>query len=248
MGERTAFLLLMCAACSSSASAAGVANDDAGESTSEAAPSAIADGHIPAVDGKSAPDDEVDAGDVAHELDAGGDIAELDAGREGCVVQTFYWDGDGDGFGGTITRQACEPPAPIADAGDSGASWVTIGGDCADNSRDAHPGQTTSFTAPIVTDQVIDGGTVESLSWDYDCDGHETETIVPPALHAPKPPYGECTYVIRNGSTPDCDGSGYVPHVDDTSNACGSNGYILCSWTGSTCVKSLTGAPALACR
>jgi hypothetical protein len=80
-----------------------------------------------------------------------------------CVaLGVFYRDADGDGYGDTKqTKLAC-------DAAALGAGWVGKAGDCHDGNPDVHPGQLAYFDKPYTS-------TAGSLSYDYDCNGAESE-------------------------------------------------------------------------
>ena len=115
--------------------------------------------------------DAADAGADAA-LDAEPDASEgsdasgaHDAPVEACTPIPFFLDGDGDGYGGTTSTVGCVPP----DAG----TWVTVGGDCDDSNVTVNPGQAAYFA----TGYVPTGKT--SVSFDYDCDGQETESGAP---------------------------------------------------------------------
>ena len=108
-----------------------------------------------------ATDARVDAADDATPPDAPAEVSEADA----CIMQPYYFDFDGDGWGGTQVENACAPPTD---------AWVVLGGDCDDSNPDVHPGQTSYFTMAYTPT----GKT--SRSFDYDCDGKETESGSPP--------------------------------------------------------------------
>lgn len=76
------------------------------------------------------------------------------------VLTTYYWDDDGDGYGGSDkTTEDCSAPS----------GYVATSTDCYDQNADVNPGQTSWFEV-----ERGDG------SFDYDCDGAETgedETI-----------------------------------------------------------------------
>lgn len=127
---------------------------------------------------------------------------------DGCTAVTFYEDQDGDGFGATSTATtACTSP---------GAGWVTQDGDCNDDDADVHPGQTQFFAQGYTVP-----GTTE-VSFDYDCDGHETEAS--PVV--PKSPAAlVCGWVFN---PPHCDG----PNGDTRSNPVAPS-YVVASPTRS---------------
>ena len=162
-----------------------------------------------------------DAGAVADgSLDA---PAQPDA----CVSTTFYLDSDSDGYGGTSVTESCRPPGI--------GRWVTTAGDCDDNNEVVHPGQTNFFAQGYTKT----GGT--SVSFDYDCNGHETESG-----NSPK---GSCQVVSLT-----CVGSGYLiaspprsgPGVDPY---CGSTASVNCSGGALNCRASAPfQTPPIACR
>ena len=179
-------------------------------------------------------------GTAGGSADASGDVDVPDAGDAGadhtmpdgstpdaCTVRTFYLDGDGDGYGGTTTVLACEPPAT--------GRWLESGGDCDDSNEDVHPGQTSSFAegyTPTGSDDV---------SFDYNCSGNETE-----AGNSPK---AACRLQALN-----CIGGGYLPADPFRSGPgvnpyCGSARLVACVKSGLNCVQ---GAPyagtRIACR
>lgn len=69
----------------------------------------------------------------------------------GCVSQTYYYDGDGDGYGNpSVKVSACAQPA----------KFVANALDCDDADALAHPGQTQYFNVP----------TKGTGAFDYNCD------------------------------------------------------------------------------
>jgi len=168
----------------------------------------------------SAGDGGDDAG--AADVDGGADAGEardsaleadppIEAGAEGCVATTFYLDADHDGYGGTSTTLACAPP---------GMGWAAQGGDCDDSNPDVHPNQPLYFT----TGYVPTGKT--TTSFDYDCDGVETESG--------SSPKAACQVVSLA-----CVGSGYVPATPSrgagADDYCGSNLQVTCSFQNLVC-------------
>jgi hypothetical protein len=149
------------------------------------------------------------------------------AQAEACVTTTFYLDSDGDGYGGTSANEGCQPPGI--------GRWVTTAGDCDDNNEIVHPGQTNFFAQGYTKT----GGT--GVSFDYDCNGRETESG-----NSPK---GNCQVVALT-----CVGSGYLvasparsgPGVDPY---CGSTASVTCSGGALNCKASAPfQAPPIACR
>jgi hypothetical protein len=103
-----------------------------------------------------------------------------------CVAKTWYRDRDGDGFGGTETKQSCDQPS----------GYVAQGGDCHDDNENVFPGQTKYFGTPYTT------ANGSRQSYDVDCDGVEEQS--PP----PRTRGGNC---VLNGAGNACNGSGYIP-------------------------------------
>ncbi len=180
------------------------------------------------------PSDAGDAGEAADGADAGEDAAAAAAppdapgeavAPDACIMQAYYFDFDGDGWGGTQVENACAPPT---------AQWVDGGGDCDDSNPDVHPGQTSYFTVPYTPT----GKT--TLSFDYDCDGKETESG--------SPPKGGCQVVNLA-----CVGDGYVPLAPSrgagADDYCGSASEIACSGGVLACKASAPfAASEIACR
>ncbi|MBL8613771.1 MAG: hypothetical protein JNL38_40905 [Myxococcales bacterium] len=143
----------------------------------------------------------------------------------GCEPEkVFYKDGDGDGFGATEQiATGCTKPA----------GYAAVGGDCSDTTPTAYPGQTGFFGVGYA----VAGG---ATSYDYDCDGKETEA--PGFAHLP-----ECNV---------CDGrSGYRPQLRSGPGVepyCGATAKITCGGSGSTsgsgsCAVMSSGS-AIPCR
>jgi hypothetical protein len=140
--------------------------------------------------------------------------------NNGCEpLSIFYKDGDGDGYGQTgATQLACTKPQGYADKG----------GDCLDSNNRVFPGQTQYFAVGYTN---ASGAT----SYDYDCDGVETE--------APG-------FVHFTGSCPVCSGIYYVPNGNGANKYCGSASALACgSGSGSIsgaggCMISSASSPA----
>ncbi len=161
-------------------------------------------------------------------VDAPPDVVSVDAGDgEACSVVTFFLDGDGDGYGGTTTASGCVPP--------TNGIWAVEGGDCDDSNKDVHPDQPNYFP---------DGYTLtgtSAVSFDYNCDGKETEAGSNPRLAC-------------HASGLSCVGSGYLPAAPARSGAgedpyCGSDEKEDCTGNSLSCKA---GAPykaaAIACH
>jgi hypothetical protein len=151
-------------------------------------------------------------------MDSGLQDGAVDASAEACVPVVFFLDGDGDHYGGTTSSKGCAPP-------DSRA-WVTTGGDCDDSNPTVNPGQAGYFDVGYVpTGQ-------SALSFDYNCDNHESESG--------SPPKAACK---TTGLT--CGGSGYVAASPARSGSmvdpfCGSAQAVTCATSSLSCVA---GAP-----
>jgi hypothetical protein len=157
----------------------------------------------------------VDTGLDADAGDAGPDArdAQPDVAAEACVPVLYFLDADGDGYGGTSTSTGCAPPTT--------GTWVTTGGDCDDSNATVNPGQTAFFAVGYD----LPGTT--TVSFDYNCDGQETESG--------SPAKADCKEVSLS-----CVGSGYVeatpvrsgPSVDPF---CGSAQAVTCALTSLVC-------------
>lgn len=74
----------------------------------------------------------------------------------GCAMETFYFDGDGDGHGDPATAlETCQPPK----------GYVAAGDDCDDADPRAYPGQVGFFST----------STEGTGGYDFDCDGTEEQ-------------------------------------------------------------------------
>jgi len=169
-----------------------------------------------------------DGGDAAT-TDGNPDAIAIDApiDLDACAKPTaFYFDGDGDGYGGATTMLACSAPS---------TSWVTKTGDCDDANADVHPGQPNFFTIAYMPS----GAT--QASFDYDCDGTEVASGDPSAVNC-------------HDSNLTCVGSGYLLASPVRSGAgvnplCGSTQAELCSSGLSGCTASAPQtASAVACH
>jgi hypothetical protein len=208
----------------------GVHEDGAQPISEEDAPFApeATDERDQAPDGVTTDGAPVDAGvgaDTGNSTDAGlasdsaVETGPSDAAREGaieggeaCVPSVFYFDGDGDGYGGTTTFTGCAPPA--------NGAWVRTGGDCDDSKADVNPGQTAYFARGYLP-------TGKSMtSFDYNCDGEETESGNSPKAGC----YGGLN----------CMGSGYVAAAPPRSGPgvdpyCASDRAVTCALQALTC-------------
>ena len=102
----------------------------------------------------------------------------------------WYDDGDGDGYGGTITTEACEPPS----------GYVLQTGDCDGFNNTIYPGASEECDG-IDNDcnGVIDNNPIDGVMWyeDLDSDGFGVDTSTTLACTQPS------NYVSEGG---DCDG------------------------------------------
>ena len=77
----------------------------------------------------------------------------------------WYRDADGDGFGGTTTRSACDVP---------GDDWTLVGMDCDDTEADIHPDAVEICDG---VDSNCDGAEGEGIAAWFPGDGAETEDV-----------------------------------------------------------------------
>ena len=135
----------------------------------------------------------------ANGVDDNCDGSENEINAVDCI--DFYYDADGDGFGGSFYPSECwcDP------GGNSGMLNVTEGGDCMDNaqsqSTSVYPGQTQYFD--------VDRG---DGSFDYDCNGSEEKF---------NDQLGSCTW---SWGTCDIDNTGWVGTVPAN---CGDTGEFI---------------------
>jgi hypothetical protein len=184
----------------------------------------------------SAPPDvlpSVDAGDVdgaeeASPADARAEDVRADSPPlEACTPTTYFEDGDADGYGGTTSAVGCAPPTT--------GRWVAQGGDCDDSNATVHPGQTAYFAIGYTP-----SGTTR-VSFDYDCDGQESESGAPPKA--------ACAFVSLS-----CGGSGYLAVLPARSGAgvdtfCGSDEAVTCAVSDLDCKAGApAAAPPIACH
>ena len=213
-------LVLAIPGCGGSSFSVSPGSDGGGEAGSSADAPAGAD--APVRDADAAPDVVV-ASDASPDA---GDGA-IDAPVEACAPMTLFLDGDGDGYGGTTTSNACLAP-------DSGA-WVAKGGDCDDSNPTVNPGQTAFFAVGYTPTGK------STVSFDYDCDGQETESG--------SPAKASCAVVSLS-----CVGSGYIPASPSRTGAgvdpfCGSAEAVTCALMGLACqAGSPQAASPIACR
>lgn len=151
----------------------------------------------------------------------------VDENCDGKLAQTYYVDGDQDGFGSAATE--------VRDAPEAG--WSTVTGDCNDGDASVHPGSTESSATDGI-DQDCDG-TVEGATWytDADDDGWGDLALSQVAVDQPtgtSSSAGDCddadasvnpgaTETPDNTVDEDCDGdiSGWV-YADNDGDAFGA--------------------------
>ncbi|MCK6519732.1 putative metal-binding motif-containing protein, partial [Myxococcota bacterium] len=141
------------------------------------------------------------APEVCNELDDDCD----DDVDEGVGAETWYLDGDGDGFGDPMSEEtACTVPA--------GA--VAVGGDCDDEDDGVFPGATELCNGlDDDCDGVVDDGVAGAPTWyaDADGDGHGDPDAPATACEAPEDHVADAT---------DCDDGDAAVHPG-AEEACG---------------------------
>ncbi len=149
--------------------------------------------------------------DAAETSDS--ETADVGVQSDACAKPaSFYLDSDHDGWGGTSTVLACDPPS---------SDYVTKGGDCDDGNDKVHPNQTQFFDTAYTPTGKTDP------SFDYDCDGKESE--------AGSSPQANCAVVTLS-----CVGSGYLPASPLRSGVgvdpyCGSGLEVTCAYVSLVC-------------
>lgn len=151
------------------------------------------------------------APDAADAFEASAPDTQSIMDDDACVPAPFLFDGDGDGFGGTTVGMQCA----------ESAQWTTVGGDCDDGNADVHPNQTSFFATGYVPSGKTD------ISFDYDCDGKETESGASP----------KAACQVQNLA---CVGSGYLPAMPARTGQgvdafCGSTSSVVCSVQNLAC-------------
>lgn len=120
------------------------------------------------------------------------------------MMNTFYFDNDGDGYGNnSVTVQACSAPV----------GYVSLGGDCHDNNNAIHPGATELCDG---VDNNCNGSTDEGVTTTYyldtDNDGYGSSASTTQACSLPvgyAAVGGDCNNnnnAIHPGATEACDG------------------------------------------
>ena len=145
-------------------------------------------------------------------------------GSGGCAAKAWCFDADGDGYGSGETKSGCVSP---------GAGWIESGskpsacGDCKDQDQKVNPGVTACSSQAYSAN----GG----LSYDYDCDGKETECGSNPKAETCKLNLGSCS------------GSGYLPV---NGKYCGSMQFQKCEIAipPTACKATVVNAAAIHCR
>lgn len=199
---------------------------DAGEDGPSVGPDAAQDAAPDVAPTDAAVDRASDAPSSTH--DAGADDAgDAHATGDACTPVTYYLDADNDAYGGAMSVTSCFPPPS--------GTWVTVGGDCDDSNGQVHPGQLGYFDVGYLPP----GQTQKSF--DYNCDGKETESG--------NSPRASCAVVSLA-----CTGSGYVEATPARSGMgvdpfCGSTSAVTCAFASLNCQA---GAPymtsAITCR
>jgi len=160
--------------------------------------------------------------------DAARDAPVSQAGAAGATGCSTVWcrDQDGDTHGDPQqSKTACEAP---------GADFVTLCDDCHDANADVHP----AADCQIVSYQPAQGG---GESFDYNCDGVETEC-------------GQIAKAQTCGpSVLQCGGSGYVPNPNRQATAsqdayCGSTQYRQCTPLATFCTAQTQTREAVGCN
>ena len=120
-----------------------------------------------------------------------------DCDGEAAVPPTWYYDGDGDGYG-------YEPTAEVACSAPS-ASYITISGDCEDTRSDAYPGATEvcDDIDNDCDDDIDESGAVGETMWYPDVDGDlYGDEDHPGEMACSAPPSASYSYI---GNNLDCD-------------------------------------------
>lgn len=150
-------------------------------------------------------------GGSGGQSDAGVTDAGSDAAADACTTSTWCLDSDNDQYGDpNVTKQSCVTPS--SDAG----TWTTLCTDCADNVKNANPGQTQYIGLPYAS--------ASGPSYDYDCNGTDDST---PNLKT-----------VLAASKCNCANSkvdGYLPNTDPSTTSsnnpyCGSTRYQQCKF------------------
>jgi len=161
------------------------------------------------------------AGDAgsAGTAGSGGTLAEAGsggaAGEAGaCAVVAWFPDGDNDAYGRTTAQVlSCDAPKP--------GKWVTLGGDCNDDSPSVSPAQ-KDFRA---SGYVVSSG----VSFDYDCSGKE---LADPTQLGAAPACASLGVL-------NCAGSGFAATARNgpgVNPLCGSTTLINCAKSGLNCL------------
>jgi hypothetical protein len=161
-----------------------------------------------------------------HSCGCGGTITCNSTCSSAISPTTWYQDVDGDGYGNaSVPQSACSKPS----------GYVSNSTDCCDTDANAHPGQTSWFTAVNACG-----------SWDWNCDGVITKEV--PDTNS-GPPVPSCTGLDNSG----CDQT--IPSGDSSFGGpvtCGNAvviGSYYCVWTDSMCfLKTGVQAGTQGCR
>lgn len=173
--------------------------------------------------------DSTDGGTGGAPNDGGTASGGLNGAGGACEPKSWCRDRDGDGYGDPdVVKTACVSP---------GTEWTAQCNDCRDDNALVHPEAECRKEGYALSDGI-------TLSFDYDCDGHETE----------------CADFVK--ASPDgcgtvgplsCAGGGYLPNPDrkageDLNAYCGSTAYRNCVSVALPCVAQLATKPAILCH
>jgi hypothetical protein len=173
------------------------------------------DGHLKTTDTVASED--LDCADLGEAIYPGDDCDDSDASVGG--PSRWYLDADGDGFGTPSSWvEVCTQPV----------GYVGDANDCYDDNIRAYPGETTYYH-----------GDRGDGSWDYDCDGSETQVY----------PHPSGCHPGRGGCSDPSDGwSGSVPACGETgtyATGCHRLGPLL---SGSGCGPDSTSSLTQSCK
>ena len=124
------------------------------------------------------------------------------------VCSTFYFDGDGDHYGTSVSIKRCGTSAP--------SGYANQSGDCCDGDANAHPAQTEYFTTADAC-----------ASYDYNCDGIETKQPLERPADCGYPTCEMVSGVCRYAGGCTCGGPD--PCLYQQPVACGDN-YVQATW------------------
>ena len=172
------------------------------------------EGHV--IEGGDCDDTDAEVNPGASEVCNGGDddcdglVDDADDSLDAATADTWYTDGDGDGWGDEdVTVLACEAPE----------GTVAEAGDCDDAEAEVHPGASEVCSG---RDEDCDGlvddaddslelSSAETWSWDGDGDGYGDDDVTAVACVAPS------EHVAEGGDCDDTD-AGVFPGADEVCN------------------------------